>query len=172
MNILYVGSTGTSGYAIATKNSIFNLLMNGFNVTFYPIQVDNSSQQYDIISTEIEKCIYKKYDFYDKLIVELVPQELIITKINELFKSCNNTNCKKIIKTVWETTNISPIWLPILNNQIVDEIWVPSKFNKIAFENSGVTKPILIDKYVSFNYFTNISKQEIEVPNKIGRAHV
>lgn len=167
MNILYVGSIGTSGYAIATKNSIFNLLMNGFNVTFHPIQVDNSLQQYDIISSEVETCINKKYDFYDKLIIELVPQELIITKINELFKICNNLNCKKIIKTVWETTNISPIWLPILNNEIVDEIWVPSKFNKIAFENSGVKKPINIDKYVSFNHFINTPKEEIEIPNNI-----
>ena len=90
MNILYVGSIGTSGYAIATKNSIFNLLMNGFNVTFHPIQVDNSLQQYDIISSEVEKCINKKYDFYDKLIIELVPQELIITKINESYNLIRN----------------------------------------------------------------------------------
>jgi hypothetical protein len=167
MNILYAGSNGTSGYAIATKNSIFNLLMNGHNVTFHPIQVDNSLQQQDIISIEVEKCIYKKYDIYDKLIIELVPQELTIIKIHELFKVCNNLDCKKIIKTVWETTHISPSWLSVLNNDIVDEIWVPSKFNKIAFENSGVTKPIFIDKYVSFNYLTSTIKQEIDIPNNI-----
>jgi len=34
MNILYIGSTRTSGYAVVTKNSIFNLLINGCNVTF------------------------------------------------------------------------------------------------------------------------------------------
>ncbi len=168
MNILYIGSSGTSGYGIATKNSIFNLLMNGFNVTFIPIQVDNSlQQQSDIISTEVLKCIDKKYDFYDKLIIELVPQEFILTKFEELFKICKNLNCKKIIKTVWETTRISPTWLPILNSDIVDEILVPSKFNKIAFENSGVTTTINIDKYVSFNHFINTSKKNIEIPNNI-----
>lgn len=168
MNILYIGSTGTSGYAVVTKNSIFNFLINGCNVTFHPIQVDNSIQkQSDIISVEVEKCIHKKYEYYDKLIIEIVPQELTLSKIRECIHLCNNINCKKIIKTVWETTNISPNWLPILNDDLIDEIWVPSEFNKTAFKNSGVIKPIYIDKYMTFNYLLNTKKKDIIVPKNI-----
>lgn len=168
MNIFYIGSTGTSGYAIATKNSIFNLLMNGNNVTFDTVKVDNSLQdQNDIISSEVKKCIGKNYPYYDKIIVELVPESLSIEKINNAIRFCNNQKCKKIIKTVWETDRISPSWLNVLNNDIIDEIWLPSEFNKTAFILSGVTKPIKIDRYVSFNYITSLSKEEIEIPSHI-----
>jgi len=44
--------------------------------------------------------------------------------------------------TVWEATLLPPSWIPKLNTE--DEIWVPSRFCKEAFRNSGVHKPITV----------------------------
>jgi hypothetical protein len=163
-NILYVGSTGTSGYAIATKNFIFNHLMSGNNVTYLPVDVDNTQKNdNDPISINVKSCVNKFYDYYDYFICNFIPT-LFEPQYNDVKKYINNPNCKKILQTVWETTKISNDWLPYLNNPLCDEIWLPSKFNKNVFEQSEVTTPIKVKKYVSYNIINTIDKKDIGLP--------
>jgi hypothetical protein len=67
MNILYIGSTGTSGYAVVTKNSIFNLLINNAGYHFfwcynvenkllsYPHQEDNTPERYQKVRDRVKR---------------------------------------------------------------------------------------------------------------------
>ena len=106
MNILYAGSNGTSGYAIATKNSIFNLLMNGHNVTFHPIQVDNSLQQQDIISIEVDN--FTQYEYYKGIpgnynsfvYTDYITREKLVESRDWLEKSVlKQLNIQKVLNT-------------------------------------------------------------------------
>jgi hypothetical protein len=163
-NILYVGSKGTSGYAISTKYFIFNYLMNGYNVTYIPINSDNSrTDDYDIITKSVNECINKYYDRYDYFICNYIPDHCI-DRLNDYKHLINNPNCKKILQTVWETSKLPPDWVKYLNNNEYDEIWLPSTFNKKVFIESGVTKDIKIKKYISYNFINNQEKKHIEIP--------
>jgi len=171
-NILYVGSYGTSGYAVATKNHIFNYLMHGYNVTYIPLNVDNSKKNDDdIITKSVESCINNVYDNYDYFILNFIPDKFryVLDSKNsiisdELIKKVSVSTCKRVIKTVWETTKIPPNWINYLNDDLCDEVWLPSKFNKDVFINNGVTKPIYIDKYFSYNFIVNSTKKECIIP--------
>jgi len=160
-NVIYIGSAGTNGYAIATKNFVFNCLMNGDNVTYIPINVDNTLQSdIDPVSILTNQSVNKMYDRYDNFICNFIPT-LFRPKCEEYQKYFNNTNCKKILQTVWETDKISPIWIPYLNDNLCDEIWVPSNLNKTVFEECGVKIPIKVRKYVSYNLIKKKEKKEI-----------
>jgi len=50
---------------------------------------------------------------------------------------------KNIFFTMMETETIHPEFVRLCNAHS-DEVWVPSKHNKRAFQNSGVTKPIYV----------------------------
>lgn len=166
-NILYVGSHGTSGYAISTKNFIFNYLMNGYNVTYIPLEVDNSNKNdNDIITKTVNECINKKYDKYDYFIFNFIPDEFV-NCYNRYTPITNNPNCKRILQTVWETTKIPTGWISFLNDPLCDEIWLPSHFNKSIFEKCGVTTPIKVKKYLSYNYIDSKTKSETIIPNNI-----
>ena len=197
--IFYVGTSGTSGYAISTKNFIFNYLMSGYNVKYVPITSDNSRlNDNDLITTEVNKCISNNYDSYDYFICNYIPDHCVMY-LNKYKQYLNNSNCKKILQTVWETSNLPPYWVNYLNNNEFDEIWVPSEFNKNIFIKSGVIKPIQIKKYLTYNLVNCQKKDEVIIPkyyqfgnrditktynfyyistwndrknNKIGRAHV
>jgi hypothetical protein len=119
----------------------------------------------------VNECIDKKYENYDYFIFNFIPDQYVNCYKNSSHL-INNPNCKRIIKTVWETTNIPPNWINYLNHDLCDEIWLPSEFNKNVFINSGVTKPIYIDKYHSYNFILNTIKKEciIEKYYKYGNA--
>jgi glycosyltransferase involved in cell wall biosynthesis len=44
--------------------------------------------------------------------------------------------------TVWETDRLPKQWVELINT--MDEVWVPSSWNKELFELSGVTKPVVV----------------------------
>ena len=162
--IFYVGTSGTSGYAISTKNFIFNYLMSGYNVKYVPITSDNSRlNDNDLITTEVNKCISNNYDSYDYFICNYIPDHCVMY-LNKYKQYLNNSNCKKILQTVWETSNLPPYWVNYLNNNEFDEIWVPSEFNKNIFIKSGVIKPIQIKKYLTYNLVNCQKKDEVIIP--------
>jgi hypothetical protein len=174
-NIIYVGSSGTSGYAISTKNQIFNYLMHGNNVTYIPLSVDNSNKNdIDIISKNVDSCINKIYENYDLFIYNFIPDKFdyILNAENQILsekiiEKINKPQCKKILKTVWETTKISSTWVDFINNSVCDEVWLPSEFNKKAFIECGVKKIIKVDKYISYNFIQKVEKTQLFLPEHI-----
>jgi GT2 family glycosyltransferase len=68
----------------------------------------------------------------------------------DVFKS--NFGTYKIGFTMLETDGIPAEWVRQAN--LMDEVWVPSSFNKRTFQNSGVTRPVhVIPLGVDPNYF-------------------
>lgn len=93
-NICFLGSIGTSGYAIATTNFIFNYLQNNYNVTFIPRFVDNSKFDHsDIITTSVNRCKSQLYNRYDYFIINFVPDQFK-NLYNEyvMYKKCRLQN--------------------------------------------------------------------------------
>jgi len=169
-NILYIGSDGTSGYAIAAKYIMFNYLQNGYNVTFIPVIVDNSKCNYDnIINNKINNCKSLVYENYDYFIFHFLPDSFktLYDKFSNSTKYIKNERCKIILQTVWETTKVHPNWVEIMNNFIMDEIWVPSEFNKKVFEDSGVKTKIVIKRYMSYNFIIPTPKDEVVMPSHV-----
>lgn len=166
-NILYISSYGTSGYAISAQNYIFKYLLDGHNVTFISNTVDNSIiKQPNIINQKVEECINKFYDYYDLFILNACPDSFeYIYKIYQ--NNINNDKCKIILQTVWETDKIHPDWVTFCNNSLIDEIWLPSEFNKKTFEECGVTKKIIVNKYLSYNLIQSENKENILIPYNI-----
>jgi hypothetical protein len=166
-NILYISSVGTSGYSVATRNYIFNYLQNGYNVTYIPTFIDNSlSDDTDPISVAVNNCKETLYDKYDYVIINSVAdsfEKLYNDSVldNVLLK---NKGYKLIFQTVWETNEIPVYWVDIMNNPTIDEVWVPSNFNKTTFEKKGVKNKIVVKKYLSYNFITPIEKNEIVIP--------
>jgi hypothetical protein len=54
-----------------------------------------------------------------------------------------------------------------MNSPIIHEIWVPSEFNRQAFIKSGVKNPIVVRKYVSYNFITTKPKSEVTIPSHV-----
>lgn len=165
MNILYIGYSGTSGYAISARNYIFNYLCEKQNVTFISKYVDNSVHDNDIIHRCIVENCSRYFDEYDFFIANCIPSEY--NEQLNLYKHLLKPKTKRILQTVWETTKIPTEWVNFLNDSNIDEIWVPSEFNKKSFLNNGVINLIKVNKYLSFNIFRKKEKTEIEIPNNI-----
>ena len=51
-----------------------------------------------------------------------------------------------IAYTAWETTKLPPTWVDLCNG--MDEIWVPSTWNKEVFAQCGVSKPITVIPHI------------------------
>jgi glycosyltransferase involved in cell wall biosynthesis len=141
--ILYLGQSGTCGYAVAAKGYICDYFLKNNNVTWKPLYFDNSkndSQYYvDVIS---ESCIHNKFDEYDLFLLHSTPD---IWK-----RECKLHKRLKIKKTVgyctWETNRLPKDWVGYIND--MEEVWVPSNFNKETFINSGVTSNIQVVPHV------------------------
>lgn len=166
-NILYVAVYGTCGYAISAKYFMFNYLMNGYNVTFMPQYVDNTKiENPDLIEKAVEECKEKMYDYYDLCVINFLPDQVenIIIGYKKHF---NNPNIKIVLQTTWETTILPPEWMPFLNSPNLHEIWSSSEFTKKVFEENGVTTPIKVNKYLSYNFFNKRPKNELDIPEYV-----
>mgnify|MGYP006266879855 CR=1 FL=1 len=142
MNIEYVGQYGTSGYAVAAKGNILYLSSQGHNVTFSPLMFDDSKIDKD---SDIDKKVCSKIgqlQYYDVQILHTLPNlwPLIKEKIKKSF------TVKQIGYCTWENENLPSHWIEQLNK--VDEVWVPSQFNKTTFESCGVTVPIAVFPHI------------------------
>jgi len=70
----------------------------------------------------------------------------------------SNEGPYKIGYTMLETSGIPDEWVQQAN--LMDEVWVPTEFNKKTFSNSGVTKPIhVMPLGVDINYFNPLIKK-------------
>lgn len=166
-NILYIGQTGTSGYASATKGYVADYVMRGNNIKWIPLKFDDSKNDNNYyVDLVAESATRKEVDKFDFSILHTTP---------DLWRSYKN-KYKKILSekivgyTVWETNLLPKKWVENIN--LLDEVWVPSKFNEEVFLDSGVRSKLkivphvyhpenLIDKnkIKLFDYFGN------EIPN-------
>lgn len=145
MNIEYVGQYGTSGYAVAAKGNILYLSSQGHNVSFSPLVFDNSQVDKD---SEVDKQVCSKIktlDYYDVQIIHTLPNlwSLISERTKKQFP------IRQIGYCTWENNKIPQHWVYDINK--MSELWVPSTFNKSAFESAGVTIPIIVFPHVFLN---------------------
>lgn len=162
-NVLYISQNNYSGYSYSARNYIFQLLQNDFKVhwindifgksTYKPcndeeLQVFNCEAKYD--PTVI----------YDSVIIHHVPDGW--NGARKYFK-----NAKKIYGlTTWETTHLHSEWTDFINLSIVNEVIVPSHFNKKTFIDSGVYKNINVWYHDVFSFVNNKDLNVSDVLNK------
>lgn len=135
-----------SGYAVSAKNFMLSLDSKKIDIRYryvygqgtpFPVEEPESSDNY-IIN------IIRKRKF-DKKCVQVVYGQ------GDVFY--RNNGKYKIGFTMLETTGIPKEWVRQCN--MMDEIWVPSYFNKNTFRNSGVTVPIyIIPLGIDPNYYS------------------
>jgi protein O-GlcNAc transferase len=161
-NILYIGSKGNSGYAIAGKGYIKTLLALEYNIKFTSFRDEyiTDNEEDDLLLNRLEK---NNID-YDTIICHTLPS------FWNLFKE----EGKKFIGIfVWETTELPMEWVDNIKN--VDKIITPSKFNceLIAKYNTNVyyvphliedinVKPLKVNNYNRNELYNVVSDIYIE----------
>lgn len=162
-NILYISQNNYSGYSYAARNYIFQLLQNNFNVHWInncfgeSVYKPCNNEEIQVFNCE------NKYDsniIYDSVIIHHVPHGW--SEAHKYFR-----NAKKIYGlTTWETTHLHAEWTDFINLSVVNEVIVPSHFNKKTFIDSGVNKNINVWYHDVFSFGNNKSLNVSDVLNK------
>lgn len=147
-NVLYIGQTGTSGYANAAKGYLYELLNKKIKVKSIQFSCDSS---HDVEITEFDKYINQTR------LVELTdPETTIIHSTPDIWEKIiedlNVTSPNIIGRTVWEFEKLIPEWVECINNSKVTHVSVPTHWNKNCFINSGIKKPILVDPHIFIDF--------------------
>lgn len=150
--VVYIGPTGTSGYASAAKGYLYELIRSNVNVKYIPYSTTSDKEVVD--NTDFSLFLNKS-----KNIIINNPTEIVIHSIpsgwNSLLKNSDiqyNTNTKIIGRTVWEFEKVLPEWIDDINNSVVNIVSVPTQWNKDIFINAGITKPIVVEPHIYVNY--------------------
>jgi len=143
VNIKFMSVLGTSGYAIAGLDYLYALYINGANITYDFCYVENlvMAETNDKFNVQI-KC-YKKDIKYDYVIIHCMPDHFKMTAIHEKYIS-NKTKIYGLF--AWETDTL-PISF-IVNLPYIDEIIVPSVYNKLATEKATDKKIHVIEHVI------------------------
>ena len=146
-----------SGYAVSSKNLMISMDELNIDVKYkyvygpgspFPVAEQERSDDYRIN-------IIKNRPFDSNIPQVVYGQGDVFTK---------NTGKYKIGFTMLETDGIPKEWVNQANK--MDEVWVPSTFNKTTFENSGVKVPIhIIPLGIDPNYF-NINIKSFKPKDK------
>ncbi len=121
-------STINTGYAVSSRNLILSLEENAVDVRYGYV--------YGV----------KEEEYYHPMIkaIRQRPKELSIPQVvygqGDVFYK--NSGSYKIGYTMLEVSGIPREWVEQAN--LLDEIWVPSKFNVETFKRSGVKRPIKV----------------------------
>lgn len=132
INVKYVGAlSDSSGYGAAARNYICALLdTKQVDVTVGVMSFEAIKTTHGALQTRVDPLINRK-----------LPHKIQITHLTpENFPRFKNPACYNVAYTVWETDTLPDGWVPLINT--MDEVWVPSAWNKEVFEKNGVTKPI------------------------------
>jgi len=147
-----------SGYGNAARDTLLALVHAGLNVSTNMIVTPMSRQ-------EAASC-----PGYDEVIKHLNPNAKAKVNIIELIPPLWHYGLQKNTKNFgyffWETDKIPADWTKIINESIVDEVWVPCESNKRACLNGGVTKPVyVVPQYTKTNIVTEErAKQLLPIP--------
>lgn len=139
--IFYIGQYGTSGYATAAKGYLYRWFTWGIPITWEPLYFDNSAMSDDdIYNVIVKSLINKRIPEYDMAVLHSTPDLW-----PGFWKDKSKILTNKLVKgyCTWETNRLPKHWIESMNN-CVGEIWCPSTYNKISFEESGVTRPIQV----------------------------
>ncbi len=130
MNILFVGPyRQNDGWGTAAREYLRALFKTGFNITCRPIYM-NSQQTFDEFP-EFDEAEKKIYSTYDVIIQNCLPH---------MFRKYGGV--KNVGISFFETTIKYTPWPPIMN--MMDEIWVSSRFEKQLLKDSNVKTDINI----------------------------
>ena len=156
--VLYIYHAGTSGYSNAAKGYIYQLSKEKVPVTICPIGIDDSTIA-ETSSFDLFIYKHKTEVRYNTIVVHSTPDmwDTLLTL------SKKQLTGKTIIgRTVWEFDKLPLNWVDAINNSIVSTVSVPTQWNKLAFEQSGVTKPIIVEPHVNVTFpYTKISLDEL-----------
>lgn len=128
----------SSGYGSATRNYICSLLDSGqVNLTVTGVTFEQQHTNHGELGKRVASCIDNPDVPYSIQIVHLTPEN---------YPHFINNKKYNIGYTTWEADILPAGWTDLCNK--MDEIWVPSEWNKKVFANSGVTKPIHVIPHV------------------------
>lgn len=153
INLKWIGPYGdSSGYASASRSYIKAL------IKAPEINLSLESKSFENIKTSHESFLNLIQPFVNKAIM---PSVQIVHLTPENYAGLVNKQIYSIGYTTWETDKLPSGWAEACN--LMDEIWVPSNWNKKVFKSSGVTKPItVIPHCVDSSENINISKLELD----------
>lgn len=137
--ILCLSPKGNSEYAEAGKRLVYELSQQPIPLSWKHLIIDETSNDETDTTYQIAKKVLNKNINFDTAIFQCDPEEWYkhIEKFRIKFLR------KKLIGyPIWETDRILNSTAKHMNS--MDEIWVPSKFNKSVFEKCGVSVPIKI----------------------------
>lgn len=147
--IYYIGQYGTCGYACAAKGYLYHYFSLGVPITWHPLyfEDDVSLSKDDPYNVVVSALINKRIPEYDVVIMHSTP-DLWPDFRRDLAEKING----KIVigYCTWETNKLPSLWVECINKS-VNEVWVPSRYNKEAFKASGVTIPIRVVPHIFLN---------------------
>ena len=156
-NIHYIGQTGTSGYASAAKGYVADYVLNGINVSWSPLKMDSSRNDMDCyVDVLAESVINKKLDYIDKTIIHCTPDIWHKYIVDSCVGYCT-----------WESDRLPKLWVDCINS--VPEVWVPSTFNKMCFEQSGVNSIIKVVPHI-WHRQCKFNKSDISIKDCFGNT--
>lgn len=127
----------TSGYAAAARDYISALLNTGqVDMTLKIASFEQTKVVHEQFEQDIEGMVERPLAF-DIQIAHLTPEN---------FPACRAPGAYNIAYTAWETERLPYSWPELLNS--MDEVWVPSQWNKEVFRNSGVEVPITVIPHI------------------------
>ena len=133
MNVTYISAClDSSGYAEAARNHIAALDSVGVNVNVVPISFEGYRSDLGRLGAKVQDLI-KRHHPGDIQILHMTPQNY--NRMRDLKKY-------NIGYAAWETDRLPPDWVDLCNG--LQEMWVPSTYNKTVFEESGVKVPIFV----------------------------
>lgn len=131
MKVAYIGAFGNlSGYADAARNNVCALSSVGFPVDAIPLSFENFQTDCGELGKKIKPLITSNSN---------APIQIIHT-IPTVFPKFISISKYNIGYTAWETSKLPPQFLDCINQ--LNEVWVPSEYNKEVFINSGVDIPV------------------------------
>ncbi len=142
--VLYCSSRGHSGYAESGKMVLHHLMESGIPISWNQLNSSNiNHDESDELYKSLRRIVNKNIEF-DTAIFHCTPD--IWFEFIEKYK-IKFINKKLIGYTTWETNKLPELWVNYIN--LLDEVWVPSEFNKIVFQSCGVSIPIFVVPYPS-----------------------
>jgi len=132
MEITYTGAVlDSSGYAEAARNNIAALHSAGVDVSVVPVSFEGKKAGVGQVGKLLNELIKKVSDTRIQ-ILHVTPH---------LYPKLIKSGKYNIGYSAWETSLLPSSFVKNIN--VLDEIWVPSKYNVEVFKTSGVTIPVV-----------------------------
>lgn len=157
--ILYLGQSGTCGYAKASKSYIYDFYKKGFDIEWFPLRFDTSIESKTDLDLIVKGLTNEDPNGeYDEMYIHCTPD--LWQPFKERFYD-HISKSKVYGYSVWEAEKLPPDWVEHINSN-VDVLQVPSKYNQDIYKNNGITVPIEIKPHI-FNYEKCPNKKDVTI---------